>query len=226
MAAGYAAMAQGDYSRARSAFEAAARVRPGDANARAALDQLGAEERLQKVVAIQDRARSLEAQEQWAAAAEEYSAALAIDETLTGARKGLERSRARAELHGRLETEIGRAERFNDDKIWRAANAVLTRARGIESPGPVLSRQAAELARLLEIAATPVPVQFQSDNLTDVVIYKVGRLGTFSTRTLDLRPGIYVAVGSRDGYRDVRRDFRVAADGATPPVVLRCEEPI
>jgi tetratricopeptide (TPR) repeat protein len=226
MAAGYAAMAQGDYSRARSAFEAAARVRPGDANARAALDQLGAEERLQKVVAIQDRARSLEAQEQWAAAAEEYAAALAIDETLTGARKGLERSRARAELHGRLETEIGRAERFNDDKIWREANAVLTRARGIESPGPVLSRQAAELARLLEIAATPVPVQFQSDNLTDVVIYKVGRLGTFSTRTLDLRPGIYVAVGSRDGYRDVRRDFRVAADGATPPVVLRCEEPI
>ncbi len=41
MAAGYAAMANGDYPRARSAFEAAVRVRPGDADARSALDQLG-----------------------------------------------------------------------------------------------------------------------------------------------------------------------------------------
>jgi hypothetical protein len=43
---------------------------------------------------------------------------------------------------------------------------------------------------------------------------------------MELRPGLYTAVGSRQGYRDVRRNFRVAADGATPPVVVRCEEPI
>jgi hypothetical protein len=79
---------------------------------------------------------------------------------------------------------------------------------------------------VLKIAASPVPVRFESDSLTDVVIYKVGRLGLFATRTVDLRPGSYVAVGTRDGYRDARRAFRVAADGTTPPIVVRCEEPI
>jgi len=44
--------------------------------------------------------------------------------------------------------------------------------------------------------------------VTDVSIYKVGKLGNFTETELTLRPGIYVAVGSRPGYRDVRLEFR------------------
>jgi hypothetical protein len=102
----------------------------------------------------------------------------------------------------------------------------LASAREIQQPGPRLAGQISELADLLEIAAMLVPVRFESDNLTDIIIYKVGKLGAFEVRTMDLRPGSYVAVGSRDGYRDVRRDFLVVANGEMPPVVLRCEEPI
>ncbi len=73
---------------------------------------------------------------------------------------------------------------------------------------------------------TPLTVQLVSDNVTDVSIYKVGKLGTFQTRELDLRPGTYVAVGSRPGYRDVRLEFRVAPEIDLQPVVVRCEEAI
>ena len=156
----------------------------------------------------------------------QYEATLAIDETLASAQQGLQRSRERAALHDRLEYEIGHSDRFNEESVWRNAQALLNQARSIGDPGPVLTGQIERLSRLLEIAAIPVPVRFQSDNLTDVVIYKVGRLGMFATRTLDLRPGAYVAVGSREGYRDVRRNFRVVPDGNMPPVVVRCEEPI
>ncbi|MDH3266850.1 MAG: hypothetical protein OEM25_07790, partial [Gammaproteobacteria bacterium] len=61
---------------------------------------------------------------------------------------------------------------------------------------------------------------------TDVSIYKVGKLGSFETHQLDLRPGLYVAVGSRPGYRDVRLEFRVAPEIDMQPVVVRCEEAI
>jgi hypothetical protein len=33
-------------------------------------------------------------------------------------------------------------------------------------------------------------------------------------------------VGTRDGYRDVRRSFTVEANGNTQPVVLSCEDAI
>ena len=83
-----------------------------------------------------------------------------------------------------------------------------------------------DLDRLLQVAAKPVPVQLESDNLTEVTVFKVGRLGAFSSRTLELRPGAYIAVGSRPGYRDVRRNFRVGPGAEEAPVVVRCEEAI
>ena len=79
---------------------------------------------------------------------------------------------------------------------------------------------------MLQIAAIPVQVEFRSDNLTEVVIYKVGSLGTFQSRTIDLKPGRYVAVGSRAGFRDVRREFTVSPQGMGTPIVMNCEEPI
>jgi hypothetical protein len=59
-----------------------------------------------------------------------------------------------------------------------------------------------------------------------VSIFRVGQLGTFSTQELQLRPGSYVAVGSRPGFRDVRLEFRVAPELELEPIVVQCEERI
>jgi tetratricopeptide (TPR) repeat protein len=226
MAAGFSALAEEDLPGARTEFRAALSVRPGNADATSALRQIDDEERLQRIITLQGEGKTAESREKWSLAVEKYSGILAIDDTVASAKQDLARSRDRLELHERLDAEIGKADRFNDDKVARSANQLLARARSVGNPGPILSGQIAELDRLLRIAATPVPVEFRSDNLTQVVIYKVGNLGTFVTRTLDLKPGGYVAVGSREGFRDVRRSFRVIASGEMPPIVLSCEEPI
>jgi hypothetical protein len=92
--------------------------------------------------------------------------------------------------------------------------------------GPRLADQRDELSRLLKRAATPLTVRLVSDSVTDVSIYKVGKLGSFDTHDLSLRPGTYVAVGVRPGYRDVRLEFRVAPEIDMQPIVVRCEEKI
>ena len=69
-------------------------------------------------------------------------------------------------------------------------------------------------------------MELVSDNQTSVTIYKVGVLGNFANTAVELRPGTYVAVGSRPGFRDVRHEFRVAPEIDMQPVVIRCEEPI
>ena len=226
MAAGYTALARRDWAAGRRAFQSALRTRPGDADARAALAQVAAEERLEQVVTLEARGRELAVAEDWDGAVRQYEAALGIDSTLQSARQGLENARRRAELSARLDAEVANADQLNDERNWKQARAVADEARTAQPMGSKLAAQIAALERALKIAATPVPVRFESDSLTDVVIYKVGRLGVFATRTVDLRPGSYVAVGTRDGFRDARRAFRVAADGTTPPIVVRCEEPI
>jgi tetratricopeptide (TPR) repeat protein len=226
MAAGFSAMAAEDFSRARNAFRGALDTRPGDDDASTALKQVDTEERLQKIIEIQKAAMTAEQQEKWIIAVEHYESILRIDQTVASAQDNLKRTRGRVELHDQLDHEIGQADRFNDDQAAQAASKLVERARAIEEPGPVLSTQIAKLTVLLRVAAIPVPVEFRSDDLTEVVLYKVGRLGTFLNRTMDLKPGNYVAVGSREGYRDVRRSFHIAADGGRQSIVLICEEPI
>jgi tetratricopeptide (TPR) repeat protein len=226
MARGFAAQAGQDLAAAQAAFEAALKLRPGDAQARSALEQVGADRTLSRLAQLQAEAVSLERDERWADALQRHEAALAIDANLADARQGQERARSRLDLDQRLRRELGNADHFNDDAAYAKAKTLLETARGIAAPGPVLQRQVAELDGLLQLATQPIPVRLESDNLTQVTVFKVGRLGAFSNRTLELRPGAYVAVGSRPGYRDVRRPFRVAPGGEATPVVVRCEEPI
>ncbi|MBL8201264.1 MAG: protein kinase [Chromatiales bacterium] len=226
MAQGLGALAAGRSADARTALNRALALRPGDPGARAALAQLDGDERRSRLTALEAEAGRLAAAERWAEAADRYRELLQLDATLAAARDGLAVTESRAVLHQRLEQQLANGDRFNDDAVVAGAEAVLREAGTVAAPGPVLAGQVARLKALIAAAATPVPVQFESDNLTSVVIFKVGPLGTFTSRTVELRPGAYVVVGTRDGYRDVRRSVRVEAGGGGSPISVRCEEPI
>ena len=51
-----------------------------------------------------------------------------------------------------------------------------------------------------------------SDMETSVRINRVGILGKFEQTNLDLLPGKYTAVGTREGYRDIRIEFNIPAN--------------
>ncbi len=223
---GLGALAVGQLAEARQAIDSAIQLRPEDPGAKNALAQLVAEERRERVASLQAEAQKLVAAEQWQGAVTQYEAMLAIDASLRTAQQGLAEAQARAGLNQQLEQALARSDRFNDDAIAGPARQLVTQASAVPAPGPLLRAQIERLDAQLKIAAQPVTVQFESDEKTSVVIYKVGTLGVFISRTLELRPGPYVVVGTRNGYRDVRRNIRVDPAGNMPPVVIRCEEAI
>jgi lactam utilization protein B len=90
----------------------------------------------------------------------------------------------------------------------------------------VLKRQINTLTDWVARADVPVQVAIRSDNVTQVTIYRIGALGTFEQRSLELAPGNYTVVGTRPGYRDVRRELNVTPGAVLEPVVIRCEEKI
>ena len=106
------------------------------------------------------------------------------------------------------------------------AEILLQRAQEIEGPGPRHRVQVASLRRALEEVRTSIPIVLESDGKTEVVVHKVGRLGAFERKNLELRPGTYTVIGKRSGYRDVRRQLVVEPKGPPPPLVVRCEEEI
>ena len=79
---------------------------------------------------------------------------------------------------------------------------------------------------LIKTASTPAEVILRSDNETSVAIYRIGKFGSFLEKKVSLLPGSYTAVGSRPGFRDVRKDFKVQAGNNKIVIDIRCEEPI
>jgi len=226
MSAGFAALETGDLEKARSAFERALKIRPEDQGASSALEQVEAAETDERLSRLLAEAERLEAREDWFAAMVRYDKALKLDGSLVQARKGLARAKRRAELAVRIEKFLEAPERLRTAEVREEAKRVREEARTVGAAGPKLRAQIAKLSRLIELASTPVPVILTSDGKTEVTVYRVGELGRFERQQLELLPGDYVAVGTRDGYRDERVEFTVDPEQPGREISVRARQRI
>ncbi len=226
MSSGYRALERGNYDAAVKAFNQAARIRPGAPEPGTGLAEARAAKTLSRVQTLAEVAREKEQTEQWRQAAEAYQQILAIDASVISATQGLQRTRLRAEIDERLQAFLVDPERlYAVDGVERARAALADAAR-VAEPGARLRAQVAALDALVRKATRPVQVMLESDNLTEVVVYRVGRLGSFERKVLQLEPGDYTVVGTRAGYRDVRQQLKLRPGTDPTPLSIRCEEPI
>jgi tetratricopeptide (TPR) repeat protein len=220
------ALNKNDTGEARKSLAEAARLRPADASVRDAGQHLAAMEKAQQLSQLQGRAERLTAEERWGETLQVYDEALAIDAHFAFAETGREMARQRFELDRQVQGIITRPDRLQESGPMQEAGMTLTRMQSIENPGPRLQKQINELSRLIRTASTPVEVILRSDNETSVVIYRVGRYGQLLEKRVSLLPGSYTVVGSRPGFRDVRKTLRVQAGKNQIVIDIRCEEPI
>lgn len=225
MSEGFAALERGDAAGARRAFTRAREIDPNSGAARDALAQVETRARTGQIRAHQAEAEAAEAAERWQDAAAIYAQVLELDPTLVFAQQGAARAKEMIAVHERIDAALAAPERLSSDSVYEATRELVAKAASL--PGGELARKRAELEQKLAIARQPVPVRLQSDNQTEVIVHQVDRLGRFEVRELSLRPGTYTAVGTRPGYRDVRRTFTLVAGQTTPATVdIRCEERI
>ena len=226
MTEGLEALTLGEFLSARAAFRMAQSLKPESPEPADGLQQVDQGVRLNQIGALQRKARSLEQGERWDDVVDTYESILDLDGDLVFAQEGLRQAQQMAALHDRLDSYIANPDTLSAPATMRAATQLVVDITRMPTLGSRLTDQRNELGRLLKRAATPLTVQLVSDSLTNVSIYKVGRLGSFDRREVNLLPGTYVAVGSRSGYRDVRLEFRVAPEIDMQPIIVRCEEQI
>jgi tetratricopeptide (TPR) repeat protein len=226
MSAGFAALAEEQFDAAAEQFRAALAMRPNAREASDGLTQAEQGSKLDQIALAEARALAFERRERWDEAIAQYRAALETDQTLAFATTGLKRATARADLDAKLENLLANPNLLFRDAVLEDARTLRDQAVAIGERGPRLDDQQSRLERLLTLASTPLKVQLRSDQQTEVTVYRVGPLGAFAVKDLELRPGTYTAIGSRNGYRDVRQTFTVLPGREVPPVNIVCSEPI
>jgi tetratricopeptide (TPR) repeat protein len=226
MSRGLAALASEDFATATEVFLTALALRPGSTEAQNGLIQAEQGAELDRIALAEARGLAAETVERWDRAIQIYRDLLSEDPSLGFAQAGLERSQLRADLEAKLVNLIDNPALLFSDQVLSDAGALLDEARAVEGAGARLGEQIAELERIVLLASTPLTVELRSDELTNVTLYRVGPLGTFSATQVELRPGNYRAQGTRNGYRDVLVDIIVRPGRTIPPVDVRCVEPI
>jgi tetratricopeptide (TPR) repeat protein len=222
----YAELAKGRHEQAAALFTQALALRTDSAAARDGLARAEQGALLDALRVAEVRARASERTERWDQAIARDREALAADPTLSFALEGLARAQKREDLAAKLQVLIDSPRLLLNDETLADSRRLLDEARAIEEPGPQHLAQIEQLARLVELAATPLPIMLASDGLTEVSVYRIGDLGSFTELELTLRPGDYIAVGRRRGFRDVRENFSVLPGVASGPVQVVCTEPI
>jgi serine/threonine protein kinase len=225
MSSGFAALQSNKYEMARKAFVEAESFKTGSIEVKDALAQVDQAVRLARIETLRKEALNAEQAEDWKKALESYVAVLEIDPAIQFAAQGKRLSQERIMLEKRLFFYLERPSALESDRHLQNATSLIEEARKIEPKGLRLRSQIERLDQLVTTAKTPVRVTLESDNLTQVAVYKVGRLGRFTARDLDLRPGTYTVVGTRNGYKDVHQQI-VVKPGKEMRVSVVCKERI
>ena len=208
-----------DFSQASKSSPTAPEVVDGLSRAKAGIHRVKVNSHLMVAVAAEEA-------EDWSTAVDEYRSVLALEPALADARDGLVRCGRRLDLTRKMDYHLAHPERLATTAVRREAADLTAEAKAISPRGPRFSELIDRLDRLVTQSSIPIPVVLESDGLTKIMLYRVGELGAFDRRTVDLRPGTYTAVGRRPGFRDVRLEFKVDPSKASPTVVIQCKDRI
>ncbi len=246
---GFAALGAGRLAEARAAFERARVLRPNGPEAQDGLRRVNAADGSRNatnnsgspaasapagaavssaadtVASVRTHAEALEAQERWDEAAALYAAALRENGSLSFAQAGKARASGRARLDHALQSLLDHPDQLASADVRDEASGLLDTAQATTPSGPVLRSQIARLQILLPDFEKPVHIALVSDSVTQVAILSVGSFGSFERRDIELKPGTYTVIGSRVGYRDVRRQITIAP-GEAQTVSVSCYEAI
>ncbi len=225
MSAGFSALASRDYDVARTSFDSAAQMKQDSTEPEDGILQIELAERGDRIESLKESAEGHASEERWQHAMDDFVAVLALDPSLVFASRGHANAERRLAIEDGLQKYLTSPRLMQDDgELAMAKQTVADASR--EATGERLASQMNDLSRLISVARIPIGVVIQSDNKTDITVYRVRHLGKISTTDLELVPGAYTIVGKRRGYRDVQHELRVMAGRTIGPVYISCDEKI
>ena len=219
---GLAALDKGKLDTAKKGFQTALQLDSGNQIALGGLEQVTELGELRKIAGLRATGQRAEGAEDWSAALTAYEAILAVDDNIQFAVEGRQRSFVQRRIFRTLGNIIANPDKLSSKELFADAGRLVEEARLLTPHGPVLEGQITETEQLLITYGKLVAVTLRSDNATLVTLSTIGKLGAFAEKQLELRPGAYTLIGSRDGCQDVRQNILVRPD--MQPVDIRCQK--
>lgn len=224
LTSGHQALNQVDFEEAERLFNEVLRRQPGNSAAETGLQETQVSKTVAHISELQRSALEQENVLDLSSALATYEQALEIDSTLEFAIEGRDRVREILTLTQQINAVLSDPGVLSGDEELENAQQVLRDAKQYSNHSPEFDNALQELSGVVELASQYIPVVLVSDNETEVTLSTKGPLGAFERHELQLRPGRYQLIGSRDGRLDVRKTIFV--EQGMDPVSIICEHEI
>jgi len=202
MTAGFNSLFAKSYANAKKSFSAALKLRSNDETALAAYRQSLASDSRSSLSSLLSSAKRFEQQEEWSSALGSYQTVLQRDPNQVSAKVGQVRTQVRLDLDQTINSLLSDPLAVAKDTVRKEVESALADAKALANKGPIIKSQIQALESSLKNADAEVKVEF-------------------------LKPGRYVLSGSRLGYRDVRLNIELRANGqALQNFHLACNESV
>lgn len=226
MSKGLEALADRDYIAAKQSFETALKIAPNAADARESLAQANELLKSQTIAELFEEAGDFEREEDWESAVQAYDRVLEIDEKLETATNGKRDAQAMLDYNEELDSYLDKPEQLTIEDEYEKAQQLLVELTQRPLEGARIRAKIVKLSEELKLARTEVTLTIESDNRTEVVIFRKMDLGRFETTEVKLYPGTYTIRGQRDGYHDTVRTVKLRPDSVDEVVTIICTEQI
>lgn len=140
--------------------------------------------------------------------------------------KGLRRSNEILMLQTALDQHIKSPYRLSDNDVLDVVKKILIQAEIASQYSPKIKSQTEQLNKLVLTFNRLIPVTVRSDNITDVQLRGIGKLGVFLHKTIQLKPGNYIFEGTRKGFKSKLLQVQIPYDQNIYSVSIICDESI
>lgn len=190
----------------------------------------------QKIYYYKKLANRHEENEQWLMANENYNKILEIDADINEIIYKKQRVKGYIKLNKLLNNIVSKPERLQNDQIFHQSKKSLEFIKLELSQNnnfyykklktPILYKKIIIAEDLIKKANTIINVTLKSDNKTEITLYRVKKLGKLIEKNITLRPGNYTIVGSKAGYRDFRKNYKIKASDKNVIIYIQCKDKI
>jgi len=215
-----------DISPARRALDIAQKLQPNSETVRDLERQLIHTEQRVAIQQLEKQALQYEQTEQWEKAAKVYIKVLNIDANTGFAQQGKLRTEKYLELSQQVQHYLSHPDDLQASESMIHARNICDFASTTIEIGPTFRSNIVKLRQLIDAYNQPISILIHSDDMTNVRINRVGRLGQFLEHRLTLQPGRYKAIGTRSGYRDVNIMFAVPVASKEVTLMVSCKDKI
>ena len=223
---GFSEIENHETKKARYHYQKAEKIYPERPELKALLKQILIEEKSYRTEQALKQAEQATREDNWVGAMAEFEKAKKNMPSNEEAIKGIKLAKEILRLQSVLTQYEKSPYRLTDNGVLNEAKKILEHASHFSKQSSILRKKIKQLSELIATFNQLISVMVTSDNMTDIQVRGIGKLGSIYNKTIELKPGYYTFEGTRNGFKSKLLQVLIPYNKNNYSVRIICDEPI